>query len=140
MAFHWVKMRVIVHATESKDKVESALQIASGPHAEISVTNIEGHYGNPIVIIEAQIRNRKAIDSLFKRILDAGIINCVNSSDLIDEDCIIHLRLCKQSAYLRKLKSASHGDVITISAKIVAHPAKRTIAADNLRRYISELV
>ena len=138
-AFHWVKFRAFVHATESRERVEEALRFVCGDEAEISVTKTEGFHGNPIEILESEITRKKDINGFFTRMKGAGIRLDENASEMVDEDCSWRIRLGKQAAFEERIERGANSDVIIIQAKVSAYPAKKTVAVKNLLEYASSL-
>jgi len=107
----FVELRLFAHATEDPNRViEAVKQIfptVSSEEVEFRITNLKGHYGNPIILYEAKIKEEKTIkdliDSLFPR------ISTLDKESLLRE---IGLHVEKRSLYLRLDKQAAlHGDI-----------------------------
>lgn len=107
----FIEVRSFAHATENPDKVMEATKrifsTDSLEEVEFRRTSLKGHYGNPITLFEAKIKEEKVIkgliDNLFPR------INAVDKESLLRE---IGLHVEKGSLYLRLDKQAAlHGDV-----------------------------
>jgi len=107
----FIEIRSFAHATENPDKVMEATKrifpTDSLEEVEFRRTSLKGHYGNPITLFEAKIKEEKVIkgliDNLFPR------INAVDKESLLRE---IGLHVEKGSLYLRLDKQAAlHGDV-----------------------------
>lgn len=74
-------------------------------------TSLAGHHGNPIVLLETRIKEKKAVEAVFRK-LSAGL-------SMLDKEQLgseikqhlekgnLYVRLDKQSAYLNELKMNS---------------------------------
>lgn len=100
-----------INATESAEKVTYALMnlFPEGLKEKIKIkkTNLEGHYGNPITILDAVIDDKKLID-LFMRHL-SGLLGEMKKKELtrefgnhLDNKSNFFIRLDKQLAYMKK--------------------------------------
>jgi len=108
----YIDIRVFANATEDADKVLNAVQNTLPKEVIETVafkkTNLTGHYGNPIVLIEARIKEKNVVQVVFEKL----------SSDLssLDKELLsneikqhfdkgnLYIRLDKQSAYLNEIK------------------------------------
>ncbi len=102
----YVDLSFLVHATEERDKVLTAVRNLLPPeHVEevaISQKNFKGEYGNPIAIFETQIRDPEIADGLLRNI---GLrLSQIDKEALLDE---LELRLTKGNLYLRLNKQAA---------------------------------
>ncbi|MBC7129941.1 exosome protein [Candidatus Bathyarchaeota archaeon] len=108
----YIEIRAFAHATEDEEKVLTAIRntLPQEIAGDITIkkTNLKGHYGNPITLFEAKIRDKKQVkaflenlasklDSLDKEILNSEIKRHLNKASL-------YIRLDKQAAYLNKIK------------------------------------
>jgi RNA binding exosome subunit len=107
-----VDVRTFAHATEDNDKVLKALQnILPSELVETIVfrkTGVSGHHGNPIVLFEARVKDKKAAGAVFAKVCAGlGILEKELLSREIDqhlEKGNLYLRLDKQSAFLGEFK------------------------------------
>jgi RNA binding exosome subunit len=135
---HYIFLRTSAQATEDLEKVKSALKLFIPPldkTAEndsdlIRETVTTGHYGNPITLMEVQIKKKK--DCLFvidviKQHLDVEDLSRLIAQlpQRVDDDCNVYIRFNKQEAYQGRLKITSASDSILIRIKLQAYPAKR---------------
>lgn len=107
-----IDMRVFAHATEDQDKVlTSARNLIPPEHVEaisFKKTNMTGHHGNPIILLEARIEDKNAIEGFFRNL--ARGLNSLDKEQLGTEieksleKGNLYLRLDKQSAYQDRLK------------------------------------
>jgi RNA binding exosome subunit len=111
----YVDIRFCVHATEDLDKVmEAVYNILPSDYIEDIVfkrSNIEGHYGNPIIFFDTRIKHKETagaivenlsanLSSLDKEELDRTINRYVEKGNL-------YIRLDKQAALKEKIKFAT---------------------------------
>ncbi|TLZ67497.1 MAG: exosome subunit, partial [Methanobacteriota archaeon] len=97
--------------------------------------------GNPILMLRCRLQKDDAINSFWRRVKDAGLLERIlkNLDERIDEDAVLHLRFDKQNAYNGSLALAKNDDVIAVRAKIAAHPAKKSVAVRVAREYLRRL-
>lgn len=111
----YIDARVFAHATEDIDKVLNAvrniLPTELTDNVAFKKTNLKGHYGNPIILLETRIKKRDAVEAVFEKLasglssLDKELLNNEIRQRLNKGNLFI--RLDKQSAYLNKLKLCS---------------------------------
>jgi RNA binding exosome subunit len=111
----YIELRVFAHATEDVDRVLAAARNLL-PSELVDVVSFErtglgGHYGNPIVLFEAKIKDKKVVQAVFEKlcselsvmdrqILSGEIMQHVDRGNLF-------LRLDKQSAFLNEFRLGS---------------------------------
>jgi RNA binding exosome subunit len=110
-----IELRAFAHATEDLDKVLTAISntMPTGSLGSIifKKTNLSGHYGNPIILIEARIKDKRLTQAVFEK-LSSGL-SILDKESLTGEVMrhleggSLYIRLDKQSAYLSKLKLSS---------------------------------
>jgi RNA binding exosome subunit len=108
----FVEVRVFSHATEDEDKVLCAAQsLLPSEFVEKVIfekIRLTGHYGNPITLIEARIKERDIIRGLLEK-LAAGL-SSLDKEQLCNEITQhvekgkLYLRLDKQSIFLGEFK------------------------------------
>lgn len=139
--FHYLHFRTFSHATEDVEKVKRALREATGPKAEIHETHVEGSHKNPILILEAELKGRPAIDALFARLAkdDPTAIPALRRQmdTRLDEDQGFFFRIAKQPAFLGTLRIANDDDAIQVRGKVASFPARREAAARALDLYLA---
>jgi len=125
---HNVTLRAIAQATESEERVKAALSLFLFDN-EVETIKTEGHYGNPIVILQAQIKGRdcrKFIDFLKSKLGESDLERLKSEIDeRVDDDCILHLGFDKQAAYKGLVQLATTTDKIAAQVKLKAYPARR---------------
>lgn len=137
---HYINLRVIAHSTEDLSRVRGALDFflrnATGMSDNdvtdelVEVTDIEGHYGNPSVMLSSQI-SRKSDSVKLARFIRANMspedVENLRSEmpDRLDDDQLFHMRFDKQAAFMGKLALSSSSDAITVKVKIATYPKNR---------------
>ena len=102
----YIDIRFFAHATEDVDKVMEAVQhVLPSEHMEdivFKTSNLRGHYGNPITLFEAKIKNKETIRAL--------VDNLSSHLSELDKETLnreIHLHVEKGSLYVRLDKQAA---------------------------------
>ncbi len=103
----YIDVRVFAHATEDLDKVmKSASNILPPEKVDNTVfkkSDLTGHHGNPIVLVEARIKDKHVAQGVLERIasglsiMDKGRLG--NEIDDHLERGNLYLRLDKQAAF-----------------------------------------
>lgn len=126
-----IHLRAIAQATEVQENVGQAMVFASGSK-DIQVITTEGHFGNSITIFEIELSKADAMKKFLGLLKDSGILAQIieQIEKRLDENCVIHLRLGKQKAYAEELALADSKDIIDVSMKVAAYPARREIALE----------
>lgn len=141
--FHYVQFRTFAHATEDEARVRDALvHVIGDPEVDVNVSSAEGHHGNPILLLEAELKNRPTIDAFFHRVAEDphryGML--VDQMERrLDDNNTFYLRFAKQPAYRGDLVLAQEEDAVLVRAKVAAFPAKRERAVRTLGAYLTKL-
>ena len=102
----YIDIRFFAHATEDLDKVVEAVQrVLPSDYMEDIVfkkRNLRGHYGNPITLFEAKIKNKEII-----RVLVENLSSHLTELDKETLRREIHLHVEKGSLYIRLDKQAA---------------------------------
>lgn len=111
----YIDIRFFAHATENSAKVvEAAQNILPSENIEETIfnrNNLEGHYGNPITLFEAKIKDREAIRALIENL--SSHLGSIEKEELDREisshigEGSLYLRLDKQAALQGKIKLAT---------------------------------
>lgn len=109
--FGYIDVRTTAHATEDTEKVLKAVYNTLPTELAETVvfrkTNLTGHHGNPITVLEARIKDKTALQKTFEKLasglrpLDKELLR--SRIHLHVEEGNLYLRLDKQSAYLNEL-------------------------------------
>lgn len=108
-----VTVSVISHATERQEAIVGAIETLGIESESTKRTNTSGHFGNPIVMLEAHLSGRKAKDAL----KSLGAALKWDKSDARNEitECIsdstLYVRLDKQELVSGKIVRSTEGAV-----------------------------
>ena len=115
----YIDIRASVQATEDMDKVQKALLNLISPELKgtliVERTSLTGHYGNPIILLQARVADKDATMKVFSRIatglsvLDRELLN--EEINLHFEKGNLYLRLDKQAAYQGEYKLQNNDPV-----------------------------
>jgi RNA binding exosome subunit len=117
------------HATEDLEKVKVALtnvlpeEIRAELEDSLSVSMLEGHYGNPIFVLKVKIEKPELAEALLKHLLAAlppGDLLALERTlrHRLDPSGHLYLRLDKQRAYLGEVRVYDGDDVIRVRVKL----------------------
>jgi hypothetical protein len=111
----YVDLRVFAHATEDPERVLAAVRNVLPSESVDSVvfkkSVLSGHHGNPIVLFEARVKDRKLVQAVFAKLcsglglMDKEVLAAEISGHL--ERGNLYLRLDKQSAFLGEVRLGS---------------------------------
>jgi RNA binding exosome subunit len=125
---HSITLRAICAATESEEKVKSALSLFIYGN-EIETISTEGHFGNTITILSSTMGGKDCnqfIELLTSELSELELERLkAETGERIDDDCNYHLRFDKQAAYTGIVKLATTSDIIDARIKIKSYPAQR---------------
>ena len=112
-----LKIEIIVHATEDYQKMSDSLcDIFEIESSEITKKEFSGHFGNPILMLHIQMKNKRA-EGLIKKLIST--ISRDDVKDLlagIDErisDSTLYLRFSKQN-FVKKTLTFQEKDPVRI--------------------------
>lgn len=130
-----------VHATEEEQRVLSAMRTLVPETVDMRRSRLKGHYGNPILSIEAKINQKKSLRELWLNIvsrLRTGELDRLHNFllDRLDDSCNLYLRFDKQFAYKGELVFTESGDAIHLRLKVVAFPAKHEVAIGLIEKFM----
>ena len=108
----YIDLRVFAHATEDLEKVLTAIHNILPPELSGTInfekSNLNGHHGNLITLIETRIEERDSAQAVFEKLarglrsFDKGELNSEIQQHL--EKGSLYLRLDKQSAYFGEFR------------------------------------
>jgi RNA binding exosome subunit len=112
-----LKIEIIVHATEDYQKMSDSLcDIFEIESSEITKKEFSGHFGNPILMLHIQMKNKRA-EGLIKKLIST--ISRDDVKDLLagmDErisDSTLYLRFSKQN-FVKKTLTFQEKDPVRI--------------------------
>ena len=116
----YIDVRVFAHATEDLDKVlTSARNILPSEQVDKAVfgkTGLTGHHGNPIILIEARIKDRHLAHAVLEK-LASGLK--MMDKELLGNEVAQHLE--KGNLYLRIDKQSAFQGVFRFSTSDPIH-------------------
>ncbi|MDO5861862.1 MAG: RNA-binding domain-containing protein [Thermoplasmata archaeon] len=140
VTFHWMRIQTFCYATERKELLEETMETLLGDADEYSEDESVGEHGNTMTILEARLTHQRQYRRLFSNLgpeVRAWILGDLDNR--LDEDCVFYMRLDKQKAVQGSYEPAHHGDVIAITGKVQAHPARKEVAARVLSEFLADL-
>lgn len=112
MSIAYIDIRFFAHATEDLNKVIKAVQnVLPANHVDDIVfkrDNLQGHYGNPILLFETRIKKKETVKAVIEnfsshlRELDKKALH--EEIDLYMQKGSLYIRLDKQAALQGELK------------------------------------
>ncbi len=118
----------------------SAIRFVSGAE-DISVTRSRGFHGNPILILEAMVKSKKRIDSIFQSLGHQTLRELRETLESrLDDDSNFFFRLDKQAAYEGHIAISTQDDVIAVKGKVKAYPNNRERAKKAMMDYLDQLL
>ena len=115
----YIDVRVFAHATEDPEKVLAAVRSTLPKELSANIafrkTSLTGHHGNPLILFEAKIVDKRALPVVLEKIANClGVLDkeTLNSEIKLHlEKRNLYLRFDKQSAYLGELKFSSNDPI-----------------------------
>lgn len=124
LRFRELQLEAFVHATESRGAVEAAV-LRVAPGARIEREGLTGHFGQPLVVVRARLRDPAAVELVMRDVAEAiGPELARTARQRVDEQGRVYARLDKQAAAGGRIELASkrENDVIKFTAKIRSPP------------------
>ncbi len=124
-----ITIDAIVHATEDISKIFQAFEILELKEEDFNINETTGHFDNPIIILNAKIIKKQALNFLKKlvELLPREQINeLVNEIDERTVDSRFHMRLDKQELVNGKV-TISEKDTIKLKIHTPIYNKKDTV-------------
>jgi RNA binding exosome subunit len=124
-------IELIVHATESMEKVLDAVNSNLLDTSEFTATKLTGHFGNEIILLRCTLTAEKATHLAYKLLSSLSyedIMHLYNNFTLYTDKGLFYIRLSKQDMIKGKI-ILSQTDSIRIRFKI-AGGMQKTILED----------
>jgi len=125
-----LKIEIIVHATEDYQKISDSLcDIFEIESSEITKKKFLGHFGNPILMLHIQMKNKRA-EGLIKKLIST--ISRDDVKDLLagmDErisDSTLYLRFSKQN-FVKKTLTFQEKDPVRIMISTPVYIKKNVV-------------
>ena len=107
-----LKIEIIVHATEDYQKISDSLcDIFEIESSEITKKEFLGHFGNPILMLHIQMKNKRA-EGLIKK-----LISTISRDDVKDLLADMNERISDSTLYLRFSKQNFVKKTLTFQEK-----------------------
>ena len=110
-----VEIQVIIHATEDPQKIfDSFTQVFNLEKDDFSVQKLQGHYDNPIVLLNGKIKKKKAtifVKNLISNIPKKDIDEIIDELDSRCDGSGLYIRISKQSLVEGKVKPAAEDPI-----------------------------
>ncbi|MDR0508799.1 MAG: exosome protein, partial [Candidatus Methanoplasma sp.] len=136
---HWLRVNVFCYATENEEAIHDAMAELLGT-AEFECDTTDSEHGNHILILSGEFSKQKEIMPIFLKFGKEFTDDLKGHlEERIDEDCVFYLRLDKQELVQGRYVTAHHGDVLSVTGKIVSHPAKKEIAIGKMEEFLNSL-
>jgi len=106
-----VEIQVIIHATEDSKKVfDSFKQIFGVDEGDFTMQKLQGHYDNPIALVNGKIKKKKAalfVKNLISNITKKDINEIVEDLENRCDGSGLYMRISKQSLVEGKIQPAA---------------------------------
>lgn len=136
--FIGIHARALSHATEDLEKVKRAFLNSVG-NLGLRISKTEGHHGNPIIVLEGESREGRAISDFFARLDDQDLHTILNTIDArTDDGCNLFLRIDKQDAFDEKVHLTDGEDAISVRIRVGAFPSRCEVAKELVKTYLTE--
>ncbi|WP_456474203.1 RNA-binding domain-containing protein [Candidatus Pyrohabitans sp.] len=113
-----VKATCFAHATEEVEKVKQALINIFPTEVEVRQSQARGQFGNPIIILEAEVKKQPEIRAFLKRLIESlpsGDIERLRSEiERRFEEGRFYIRLDKMHAYSGRLRLGQGLQVVLV--------------------------
>ena len=113
-----VKINLILHATENKNKVLEKLEnIFDIEQKKFQIEEIPGHFNNPILLISSKLKKKSAVDFVkifFSKMKKEDFHEIFDNVDEYVTSSGLSLRISKQK-FISKILTISKEDAIKIS-------------------------
>ncbi|HSD05052.1 MAG TPA: RNA-binding domain-containing protein [Nitrosopumilaceae archaeon] len=122
---------VIIHATEDKKKIlEPLLEMFEIEEEEFSEENLDGHFGNPILLLKIKLVKKRAeqfIKKVISKMSQTQINEFLKDIEMHFEDSSLYIRIAKQDM-VRKQINLQQTDAIKIKISVPVYKKSETVA------------
>jgi RNA-binding protein len=150
--FLHIQLRAFAHGTEDPEKVRRAVAFAAGFDIDdpegakrfdktTRSSRSEGHYRNPILILETELTRTGDVRRFWERLLRADDVRARlrrEVEDRLDDDLVLWLRLDKQVAFEGGHRLTQGEDVIQVRAKLATYPKDRAVGLRFLASFLGD--
>lgn len=120
----YLEVAAFCHATEDCSRVEESVKRVFPPNLrseiKLSLSQMEGYYGNPIGSITARVENREQVYATIKYLSDAleplekALLRSTFDLRYDSKSKRLIIRLSKQELYLGKFKVSDSDDIVKV--------------------------
>ena len=145
---HHVRLTTFIHATEDEDKVLEAIgtfipEEIDDEDVHFDVEETTGFFGNPIKVVNVEIKRSKAVRAFlkhFRELLDENARRYIleNLDEKVDDEGTLYVRFNKQKAYLGEVEVDEGADVIQVRIKVKAFPMRKETVVKAVREWLEE--
>ena len=145
---HHVRLTTFIHATEDEDKVLEAIgtfipEEIDDEDVHFDVEETTGFFGNPIKVVNVEIKRSKAVRAFlkhFRELLDENARRYIleNLDEKVDDEGTLYVRFNKQKAYLGDVEVDEGADVIQVRIKVKAFPMRKEAVVKAVREWLEE--
>jgi len=137
--FHWFRVQVFCYATENEGLIhDSMVELLGTDDFECDIA--ESEHGNRLIVLGTELTKQRTIEPIFERMGNDVVSRIIDDIDnRIDDDCVFYLRLDKQKLVQGEYRIAHHGDVLSLTGKVVSHPARKEIATKNMLQFLNSI-
>ena len=110
-----VEIQVIIHATEDSQKIFDSFRETFGlEQDDFAIQNLQGHYENPISLVNGKIKKKKAtgfVKNLISNITKKDITEIMDDLENRCDGSGLYMRISKQSLVQGKVEPAADDPV-----------------------------
>ncbi len=134
-----VKASCFAHATEEEERVRQALLTVFPCEVEVKRSRVRGQFGNPIVILEAELTRQRHIRAFLQRLLETlpreELVRLADEVEQRFEQGRFYLRLDKMRAYLGELRL---GQGIQVVLTVTSYPYSEAVIKSELKKLFGD--
>ncbi len=94
----FIEFWTVCNATEDREKVMAALRMLSEAKAEVTLSTVNTHFGQPMSVVGCRFSGKNALGDLARRMGKGPVAEILATLEQrLDDDNVLHFRLDKQS-------------------------------------------
>ncbi len=138
--FHWLRIQTFCYPTEREDLVAQAFAALTGTDGFETVIS-DSEQGSRLLIYQTMLTKQKDFEAFFRGLGPAVLRQLRQELDeRVDDDDVFYTRLDKQQAVQGVWAIGHHGDVIAITGKVAANPARKDVAVRVLDGFLTKML
>ena len=129
MAIHHISCRATASGIDNLSSITGAMAWLCGDDELLSIDRTTSYHGSTINLITAHISKNRDIKSFVDRLKQSDLLKLSqNLSDRIDENKILHFRICLDSLTSGVISLAeADGKTVKCSIKIEVYPGQNAV-------------